>query len=498
MEVEFIARPRGEREAMNVLEQFSQKLAGGYASIEFNGGIFTIGASHTGDMYDVAMAHTIIGHSLVIIWGVDASTAARAAEIARFIDERETVLWTSGPPPADGYYADTGPADLRELAAGRSKARPYWIREGGATTIVTAYAGVSAEQRRDVPGFVAPEVFVKGTGTSLDKGIHEDLGAHGFTGGKRYVIVNYRQSGHTSGTAPALDTGEEGFLQLMDAVARLGLVPVPMGEYDPYPRLGRTPKDEVSANLLRYWTWKSVDSLGRRAEARLLRVLVEKFAAVAAVGMRSGVTDLLAYVGIPTLSIDIHPRRGVVAKGWQRPLKRESVFPAYKVVSLMQGRQRERDKQERWAGDFGAQDLAVIQKALDLLTRGETMDWKAPQHPQDVTAIDAHAAGLLKEAEDRVGTLRRAAAYRSSGAADPTPKPSGKSGTSNMEDLKRMIDQEKQLGVSTGQTAANEVWLRDQRELADHLLDWLTDTFVQQTTEVHNAIRDLRELHALT
>src|SRR5262245_5920776 len=97
MEVESVARPRNEGEALEVLDRFSQKLTN-YSSVNFNGGIFTIGASHTGDMYDVAMAHTIIGHSLVIIWGVDSSTVGKAAEIARFIDERETVLWTKEAP----------------------------------------------------------------------------------------------------------------------------------------------------------------------------------------------------------------------------------------------------------------------------------------------------------------------------------------------------------------------------------------------------------------
>lgn len=491
MEVESIPRPRDARKAMELLNRFAEKLPD-YDSVKFNGGIFTIGASHTGDMYDVAMAHTIIGYSLVIIWGVDDSTAGKAAEIARFIDERETVLWTGGGPPPDDRYAATGPPELRALAAGKGDTRPYWIREGGATTIVTAYAGTSAENRRDVPGFVAPEVCLK-DGTSLDEAISADLAAHGFTRGQKYVIVNYRESGHSgAGTAPPLDTGQEGFVQLLESVRDLGLVPVPMGEFDPSPHLGTGAKSGQGAHLLKYWTWKSVDTYGRRAEARLLRLLAERFGPVGAVGMRSGVTDLLAYVGVPTLSIDIHPLRGVRSKGWQRPLKRERVFPQYKIVSLLRERHREAEKQPGWPGAIAKDDLVAITKALDLLTRGGPADWTAHPHPQDVTGVPAMASDLRSEVTVRIEKLRRAAEYQ-----PPNTSGGSGSGMSGMEALKREIEQEKAKGVSASQVAQHEKWLRDQRELIDHLVEWLTDSFVEQTTQVRRAVDDLRTARAL-
>lgn len=288
-----------------------------YADVTFDGPSLTIGASHTGDMYDVAQARNILGDARVLIWGVNDSSVSKAAEIARFVGDSHWVMAAGQPAPPGGPFARA--AVLRDLVRGTAARGRRWITEGGATTIVVEDAN-RHDGDIDV-GNIAPEVRVRDTTASLDPAMVEDLEAHGFRRGVRYGIVNFRQSGHSGvGNAPALDTGVQGFEQLLQTVRDQGLVPVPMGERPAQPQR-HGPEEE--ADLVEYWRWPSIAGRGRRAEVRLLRVIMKNFDIGLAVGMRSGVTDLLRYVGIGTLTIDIHPERGDAAKEWQRTLKRQ-------------------------------------------------------------------------------------------------------------------------------------------------------------------------------
>lgn len=495
MNVIKLPRPANAGKALEILQMFSKPLdryprgadgstSTGYNRVRFNGGVFTIGATHTGDMYDVAYAHAIIGHSVVIIWGVDDRSVVKAAEIARFLDDGDNVFWTAQPPP-ENLFGATTPSVLRDLAAGQGRQREVWIREGGATTIVTAFAETA---KADMPQVAGPEVFADST--SLDAAISTDLAGHGFRADQRYVIVNYRQSGHSgAGNAPALDTGETGFLQLLAAVRDLGLTPVPMGEIDP---ADLAPADfKPGANLVSYWSWGSVAGYGRRAEARLLRVLARDYPVVAAVGMRSGVTDLLCYLGTATLTIDIHPSRGRPAKGWQRSLKRETAFGgSYRIVSLLTERDRETVIGAHWKGAFGTGDLAAITKSLGyLVNRSRPSQW--PQHPAQTAGIGTVAASIARDVRDRGEQIRRGRDYVP--AAVTPPQATGQRKMSAMEELKLEMEAQKSMGVAPSQVKTLEAELRDTGEDIGLLIEWLRDDFIHRDNEVDDAIAALRD-----
>jgi hypothetical protein len=496
MKVIKLPRANNAGQAFEILGMFSKPLdqypraddgntPTGYKRVIFNGGIFTIGATHTGDMYDIAYAHTIIGHSVVIIWGVDNSSVFKAAEIARFLDDSDNVFWTAQSPPANLFNATT-PEVLRDLANGQSMPREVWIREGGATTIVTAFAKTA---KADMPQVAGPEVF--DADTSLDAAISTDLTGHGFRTDQRYVIVNYRQSGHSGvGNAPALDTGETGFLQLLTAVRDLGLTPIPMGEIDPADLAPSAFKP--GANLVKYWSWDSATGYGRRAETRLLRVLARDYKVVAAVGMRSGVTDLLCYLGIPTLTIDIHPSRGRPAKGWQRSLKRGTAFGGdYRIVSLLAERDREMVTGAHWKGAFGDGDLAAITKSLGyLVNRSRPSQW--PQHPAQTAGIGSVAANIARDVCNRGDQIRRGRDYVPPTAATP-PQATGQRKMSAIEELKLEMEAQEGLGVAPSQVKTFEAGLRDTREDIDLLIEWLRDDFIYRDDEVDDAIASLRD-----
>jgi hypothetical protein len=434
MKVKRLARPDTTARKWELLKGFSVPLAR-YDQITFDGGVLTIGATHTGDMYDVAIAHEIMNGSPVIIWGVDDQSVGKAGEIARFIDDAKKVYWTAQPPPPGNLFDRTRPQDLRYLATGKTDGRTYWIREGGATTIVTAYV-------------------------------------------------------------------KNGFLQLMAAVRGLGLTPVPMGELDPYsPRMAQqypklSVKSSHGANLLSYWNWESVNGYGRLAQTRLLRVLADKFLVAGAVGMRSGITDLLCYVGIPTLVIDIHPIRGTVAKGWQRTLKRYDAFEAYKVVSLKEERDRETAIAANWSGAFTEADFAAISESLGLLLKGaqpkkwssDPADW--PQHPAQTAGVKARARVLYENVRERcelIDTARADIATPTPQSAPQQPATTGKR-KNNQDELRDEIEAQKARGVAASQTAAHEIRLREAKEEIAHLEEWLSDSFVKPNAEVDSAL----------
>ncbi|XIE81608.1 DUF4157 domain-containing protein [Streptomyces sp. SBR177] len=189
-----------------------------------------------------------------------------------------------------------------------------------------------------------------------------------FAPGVPYVIVNYRDSGHTGeGNAPALDTGRDGLAQLQNMIKEHpdlgGAQPVLIGGYP-------EPDTVAGPHLLKYWEWEGMT--GRRSELALLSYLKENFTIVGAIGMRSGVTDQFAFAGIKTLSIDIspnqpRPRDGAAvdnekdvekypSKGWERGGKLEAVLgPQYGRAFLSEARtDDEKVTDGTWAAPSGS------------------------------------------------------------------------------------------------------------------------------------------------
>lgn len=164
-----------------------------------------------------------------------------------------------------------------------------------------------------------------------------------FVAGTNYIIINYRESGHNvapprAPSHPELDTGTDGYDDLVQAVIAAGFTPVAMGEPPVAPAGG-------AANLVRYWLWPSCaarpnQQTKRQAEYGLLRRLNEQYS-VKALAMRSGATDAMVFAGIETISIDLatetftpgqlggtglDPSTGSAAS-WRRASKRESIRP---------------------------------------------------------------------------------------------------------------------------------------------------------------------------
>ncbi|WP_223182765.1 MULTISPECIES: DUF4157 domain-containing protein [unclassified Streptomyces] len=218
-----------------------------------------------------------------------------------------------------------------------------------------------------------------------------------FRAGVPYVIVNYRDSGHTGeGNAPALDTGREGLDQLQTMISEHpdlgGAQPVLIGGY-PEPSTVNGP------HLLKYWEWPGMT--GRRSELALLHYLNENFRIVGAIGMRSGVTDQFAFAGIKTLSIDISPNQArpgegeVVddgtdvekypSKGWERGGKLEAILgPQYGRAFLREARTDDQKVTDStWAGSFGEEDRKMLRDAIAYFFAEARSDGKALATAED-------------------------------------------------------------------------------------------------------------------
>lgn len=210
-----------------------------------------------------------------------------------------------------------------------------------------------------------------------------------FHKGKKYVIVNFRATGHSNrpgANAPALDTGRKGMQQIIEAVKQvLGheVVVVPMGE-EPMDMKG-------GPNLLCYWNWPSAGN--RRTQAALLRYLNDNYNIVGAIGMRSGVMDQIAFAGIKIISIDIslHRYEGelpdlALSKGWDRGMKLEKAYRgAYGRVFLTRPRKGESTRNlPDWKGKFHPDDVANIKDSVGLYFSGasgqSTMHSSHPLH----------------------------------------------------------------------------------------------------------------------
>jgi hypothetical protein len=214
-----------------------------------------------------------------------------------------------------------------------------------------------------------------------------------FQKGKKYVIVNFRATGHSKrpgANAPALDTGIKGMEQIIEAVGEvLGheVVVVPMGE-QPMCMIG-------GPNLLCYWKWPSAGD--RRTQAALLRYLNDNYNIVGAIGMRSGVMDQIAFAGIKIISIDISPHRyeGELpdlarSKGWDRGLKLENGYRgAYGRVFMTRPRKEESTRNlPEWKGKFHPDDVANIKSGVEQYfsgASGQSTVHSSHPHHQSVT-----------------------------------------------------------------------------------------------------------------
>ena len=257
-----------------------------------------------------------------------------------------------------------------------------------------------AHARRGLASFMAPR-----QPEQHEAAFWRDLTDHGFSEGGKYLILNYRQSGHTGGFHPEMDTGIVGIRQLevqaQKVATRTGRTLVFMGEEPSELR-------DAKPTLIDYFLWPSCKDQSRLVQAGLLRVLREK-CDLQVLAMRSGVTDQLAFLDIPVLSIDLDtfltPQSGresgekkskkhgfefegdAVNQSWARGLKMEQAFlREYGRVFLKNLRsdlQTDMDREEngRWKGIFDLADLDRIAEALELYFATGTGLARHTSHP---------------------------------------------------------------------------------------------------------------------
>lgn len=243
-----------------------------------------------------------------------------------------------------------------------------------------------------------------------------DLQTRGhFDGGSgSYVIVNFRDTGHSvrpGANAPALDTGLIGVQQIIDAVReKLGAVQVVA--------MGEKPESlRDQPNLLKYWEWPSVQQ-SRLDQTLLLKYFKDRYPVVGAVGMRSGVMDQLALLGIPIVSIDISPHRGLAdgelpdlatSKGWDRGLKLEDSYKQnYGHAFIKHARKDEQTRRlPNWEGAFLPEDIETIADAVDFYLGNKAGKAKSgnyrhrshPLQPAQVRAGLCHLSDVIRRPE---------------------------------------------------------------------------------------------------
>ncbi len=350
--------------------------------------VFAIGATHTGDMYHVKAAMQVANaaNPNVIITHVieaDNDASLNSAEMMAAYFGGAQIYYTTG--GAGGRSLTNQQRQLVATGGWNNAVARGVINEGGASSVIMygmdhanaadAAAAGGGHANRDAAmtaiGNTVGPVGARGADYTTDL---VNKGHFPAAPGGTYVLVNYRQSGHqVGGVHPELDTGHQGFQDLQAEVANRfpAATQVPMGEYDPGNAHGLG-----QPNLYEYWRWDGCAG-GREAQAGLLRHLKITYPnIIGAVGMRSGVTDLLALVGIPVVSIDQDPvARNAAgnptdtqgkAGGWDRGMKFEKAFGAH------YGRAFVRDTRANesahvlagWTGEFSAGDVGRIGGAM--------------------------------------------------------------------------------------------------------------------------------------
>lgn len=205
----------------------------------------------------------------------------------------------------------------------------------------------------------------------------------GFQRGIPYLIINYRDSGHKPGkhrdkSHPELDTGTDGFQQMMQCADELGFVPVPMG-LPP----GMTRSTWKGPHLIEYWSFDCCKETRtrnkRQTEYGLLRYLAEHFS-IRALAMRSGGTDAMVYAGIETISLDLassgkSDKELETAKigsryheggnrSWMRAAVRDLIMPGKFHQGFFEEPRPDEGKNGDWGGAFSERDVHHIAQTI--------------------------------------------------------------------------------------------------------------------------------------
>lgn len=394
--------------------------------------ILTIRAQNTGDMYHIRLAMIMEPKYDLLILGVDDRTKKQAQQIVEMISDLENrrIYYTDEPRANNLSIGSTETLTTRMIT--RHQKISLTMRNNFHKKVM----GISDQKLQEFKKYVEnhkkllaaikiqePDIniiFKKlekkwiyacladkfGSYTS-EEGIafQEDLNKKGFFSKNdhcKYVIVNFRATGHNvsdtlGSNAPALDTGLQGMQQIIEAVnSSLGedVTVIPMGEIF---------LQEGQPNLSRYWEWPSASN--RRLQISLLHYLNRNYNILGAIGMRSGIIDQIAFLGIKTISIDISPHRTQgnlpnigPSKGWSRGLKLEAVYPNYGRVFMRNPRDEDlKRKIPNWQGKIHPEDLESIKSAISFYF-GQDSD--------DVDETLQHTTHPLQKSEILAG-LRR-------------------------------------------------------------------------------------------
>lgn len=318
-----------------------------------------------GDMHDVVPALTIRGDlGVVVCMQDDAGGRKDAQEILSYysgVRERVSVF--------HGSIGNlTGPVKdkLRKITYATGLLFDAAIRDPSGTrvTVMDATTGGAPDE-------------------ALSSAYEHDLTERGFNRSAKYVIINYRDSGHKPGEGrepshPEFDTGETGFWQLFKMVSDLGFTPVPMG----MPPLGEGMTAWPLPNLVEYWKLPSCTKLlggrnKRQMEYGLLRYLAQT-RWVRSLSMRSGSTDAMVFAGIESISLDLaseglaeekaqaaNLHRGTgSARSWRRAAMRELIIRGGFHQGFFDDPRPEAERGPSWLGAFSGQALSAIRETI--------------------------------------------------------------------------------------------------------------------------------------
>lgn len=438
-----------------------------------------------GDMYHVGAVMNLFPRLKVIVYDLPKPPAAKdeasyhqslehaerwkqAVMISEYYGQADRVFYThAGDVSARGDKGDAY-AFHQGMVANRAvdTQRGLFIDVGGCTTIVGLAmqhargqgAGAYRDAKEALAAAVAPDPK-EGDGRAGRAEILDYYRSKGWDDNTKYVILNYRASGHAQmekmiknvppgparqeilrrynpatdqegGNHPDLDTGVQGIQQLATIVRGKGYTPIFMGE---------EPANQAQPHLIKYWEAKHTFALpgadgelgppterklcrgGRASEAFMLRVLAEQYD-VRLLAMRSGITDQLAFLNIPTISIDVdnfhqaavpqlmdvpayEKPSDAVAHSWARGGKLEAGLGRdYGRVFLEDNRELKSVTPDgKWKGKFSDHDVASITDAVDLYF-GEAADGpdenagvrhkSHPLHPDKLKATSDRGAGV--------------------------------------------------------------------------------------------------------
>ncbi|MEZ4364135.1 MAG: DUF4157 domain-containing protein [Kofleriaceae bacterium] len=399
-----------------------------------------------GDMYHAGAVLNLFPHLKLVIYDllpppsvVDEASFNLAAEraaawkqacmIASYYAQPDRVFYTFGSAKVGGKGDAYAFHNAIVTGADHGAQRGMFLDVGGCTTVIGLHMQHARNQgalsyrqaKQDLAAAVGPEPAPQDDTRAQRQEIQGFLAQHGWQQNTKYVIVNYRASGHTQiekqlratpllqrgrvvkaynpatdqegGNHPDLDTGIQGVEQLATRIRQRGFTPIFMGE---------EPAGQAHPHLIKYWEFEHLVALpaqdqqappppvlkklcrgGRPSEAFFLRVLAETYD-VRSIAMRSGVTDQLAFLGIPTISIDVdnfHQAAAPellavpafqrpsdeVAHSWGRGSKLEAGLERdYGRVFLEDRRDlKVFDSSGKWWGDFSGADEHRIDSAID-------------------------------------------------------------------------------------------------------------------------------------